>query len=338
MRVLFDCQLPAQLAHGGASIQIEQTKAAVERAGIQTDYLRWWDAGQRGDLIHFFGAAPNPYLDHARIARIPVVMTQLFTATCNRPVSRLKLDGMLVKTILSLPFGEGIKQQLAWRSYQNCSHCVVGLEAERNVLKWMFAVPEEKTSVVPLGLSKAYLAAGPGPRTETHLITTGTITERKNSVALAEMAHAAQVPILFVGKPYHSQEPYWVRFKNLIDNKWVKHHPHVESEAEMIALLREARGFVIMSNFENWCLSAHEAAACGLPLLVPDQNWSRERFGSAASYFADIGSTPGNIAALKKFHAAAPTMPAPAVKLYSWDEVARELATVYQKVAGRMSK
>ena len=60
----------------------------------------------------------------------------------------------------------------------------------------------------------------------------------------------------------------------------------------MVALLQASRGFVLMSQFENWCLSAHEAVACGLPVLVPDQNWSRERFGNAARYFQPSASTP----------------------------------------------
>jgi glycosyltransferase involved in cell wall biosynthesis len=47
----------------------------------------------------------------------------------------------------------------------------------------------------------------------------------------------------------------------------------------MIGLLQRARGFVLNSRFENWSLAAHEAAACGLPLLLPDLPWSREQFG-----------------------------------------------------------
>jgi glycosyltransferase involved in cell wall biosynthesis len=100
----------------------------------------------------------------------------------------------------------------------------------------------------------------------------------------------------------------------------------------MVALLQSARGFVLMSQFENWCLSAHEAVACGLPVLVPDQNWSRERFGNAAYYFKTIGYGADNVARLKKFYAEAPALPPPAIKLHSWLEVALELKKVYEKV------
>ncbi len=332
MKILFDRHIPAGLAPGGAQIQVDRTLAALVTAGVDAEYLRWWDEGQQGDLIHYFGTCNNGYLEVARNAKRPVVVTTLFTETCNRSKTRLARQGWATRALLALPFGGGIKQQLSWQTYHNCTHNIVGLEAERRVLQEVYRVPSEKISIVPLGLSDAYLNAAAGSRTEAHLITTGTITRRKNSLALAEMARAAQVPVLFVGKPYHSDDPYWKRFEKLIDGKFVKYHPHVGSEAEMIARLRAARGFVFMSEFENWCLSAHEAAACGLPLLVQDQNWSRERFSDQAHYFPTIGVTAGNIKILRQFHQDAAKLPAPRVKIYSWNDTAVELKKIYERV------
>ena len=331
MRVLFDHPFPFALAHGGFQIQIEQTRAALQRAGVEVEWLRWWDAAQRGDVIHFFGTAPNAYLEQARTKRLPVVMTTLFTETCNRSDVRLARQGRFVRLLLGLPFGEGVKQQLTWRAFNNCTHNVVGLEAERRVLEMVYQVPTEKVSIVPLGLSPAYLRAGAGRRHEPHLICTGTITERKNCFELAELARAAETPVLFVGKPYHESDPYWRRFEKLIDGRCVKHHPHVESEAEMIALLQAARGFVLMSQYENWCLSAHEAAGCGLPLLVPDQKWSRERFGDGARYFAGF-EAPANVEILRRFYGDAPRLSAPPIKLHSWDDAAAELKRLYERL------
>ena len=332
MKVLLDSHIPASLAHGGAQIQVDRTKAALENIGVEVEYLRWWDERQTGDLIHYFGTCNNDYLDVARAAKRPVVVTTLFTETCNRPDARLARQGWMVRTLLALPFGRSLKHQFAWQTYHHCAHNVVGLEAERRVLQLVYRVPPEKVSIVPLGLSDAYLNAGAGPRSEAQLITTGTITRRKNSVALAELARAAQTPVLFVGKPYHPDDPYWRRFEKLIDGRWVKHHPHVAGEPEMISLLRSARGFVFMSEGENWCFSAHEAAACGLPLLVQDQKWSRERFGDQSSYFPSIGFTPENAEILRQFYHDVPRLPAPRVKLYSWADAARGLKEVYTRV------
>ena len=332
MKILIDQHFPFLFAHGGANTQVEQTKLALENTGLEVEYLRWWDGGQRGDLVHFFGA-PNPgYLQQARVVHMPIIINTLFTETCNRPTSRLRWQGRAINAILSAPFGDSIKQQLAWRSYRNCDHNIVSLEAERRVLEIVYKVPSEKITVVPIGLSDAFLKAGPGRRTEPHLICTGTVTRRKNFVELAQMARATQVPVLFVGKPYHPNDPYWLRFQKLIDHQWVKYCPHVDSEVEMVRLLQSARGFVLMSNFENWCLSAHEAAACGLPVLLPDQNWSRERFGDQARYFDRIEISQRNIKILKSFHVEAPNLPSPNIRLFSWLEVARNLKKTYEHV------
>jgi len=48
MKILIDHQLPFLLAHGGLQIQIEQTKSAMEEAGLEVEYLRWWDDTQHG--------------------------------------------------------------------------------------------------------------------------------------------------------------------------------------------------------------------------------------------------------------------------------------------------
>src|ERR1019366_772376 len=48
MKVLFHHFLPFSLAHGGEQVQIEQTKTALERAGVEVEFLRWWDAA-KGD-------------------------------------------------------------------------------------------------------------------------------------------------------------------------------------------------------------------------------------------------------------------------------------------------
>lgn len=327
MKILFDHGQPFFLAHGGFQTQIEQTKRALERLGVEVEWVRWWDDTQRGDVLHYFGVASAGYLQQARTKGLPTVMTALFTATCNRPDRALRLQGRIVRTILRLPIGEGLKRQLEWRSFTGCDRMVVGLEAERRVLDLVYHVARERVALVPLGLSDAFLRAAPSPRTGDHLICAGTITERKNSLELAELAHRAQTPILFVGKPYSEADAYWRAFAGKIDGHWVRHHPHVAGEEEMIALLQQARGAVVMSWYENWCLAAHEAAACGLPVLLPDQKWSRERFGAAAHYFA--GDVPRDTEILRTFHDAGPRLPPPGVRLYAWDEVAAQLRAVY---------
>ena len=176
---------------------------------------------------------------------------------------------------------------------------------------------------MPLGTSDAYLRANPSTREGDHLICTGTITARKRTNDLARLARRAETPILFVGKGYRPDDPYFLEFLSLVDGRFVRHQPHVDGEPAMIELYRAARGFVIYSDVENWCLSAHEAAACGLPVLLRALPWALERFGEAAHYLTN--DLAADVAILRRFGQDAPTLPAPQIRQWSWPEVGEQL-------------
>lgn len=337
MKVLLDCQgTPFLLAHGGVDIQLNSTCNALRSTGVEADYLRWWDKNQECDLIHTYSVPDSQFLKFAREKRVPVVCTSLFTANCNRSNRSLKAKGLLVSAVLAsrkVPIISMLREFSRWESFRGFDCNIVGLQAEADVLKLVYGVPEANIRIVPLGLSEIFLEAPPATREEDHLITTGTITERKRSVEIAEMAREARVPVLFVGKPYSDDNPYWKKFQSLVDGKYVKHIPHTDSPAELVELMGKSRGYILNSYYENWCLSAHEAVACGLPILVPDQRWSRERFGNQATYLKPTRAEM--IVQLKEFHAKAPSMPAPDIKLYSWQEVAGILKDIYSSVLAK---
>ena len=331
MKVLIDHSSPFLLAHGGAQVQIEQTKSALERIGIEVEFVRWWDDQQRGDVIHYFGSIPHHYLDLAHQKKIPVVLTAILSSTCNRSNFRLSLQGIVVRTLLSVPGWGSIQRQLQWSTFRKADTVVVGLNAECRVLERVYGVPRDRIAIVPLGLDEPYLQSMSKSVRESHLITVGTIRDVKRSVDLAKMAREAEVPILFVGGPYSDEDPYWHRFQGLIDGHFVMHKPHVHDTGVIKDLYSRARGFALFSQYENWSLATHEASACGLPLLLPNMKWSRECFGDGATYF------PGddfkmNSHILRDFYNAAPSLSSPHDGLYSWDYVAKQLVDVYNKV------
>jgi glycosyltransferase involved in cell wall biosynthesis len=331
MKILLNCHLPFLLAHGGTQVQIEQTKAGLEQIGVEVEYLRWWDADQTGDILHQVGWLPSEMIDRARKKGWKVAITILLTETCNRSPGELFLRKLLVRSAMASPLPPKLKRRLQWQAYHLSDQMIVGLEVEARIVREGYGVPRERVAVVPLGLSQTFLQAAPASRSGTHLICTGTIGPSKNSLELAGYAAAAQVPLLFVGKPFDYGSDYWKQFEKLVDGRVVRHLPHVGSPAELVALLQQARGYVLMSRFENWSLAAHEAAACGLPMLLPDQPWSRERFGARASYFPKPGrGSPAD--ALKRFYEGCPELPPPGIRLHSWVEVAEMLRTIYQQM------
>jgi hypothetical protein len=318
------------LAHGGAQIQIEQTKTALSQLGVEIDFLRWWDDRQEGQVLHHFGGLPVSLADLAHAKGWKVVNTVLFGQACNRSPGQQWFQKIATRTILAAPLPGRITASLPAGTYRKPDQIVVGLEAERRLLETVYGVGSHRITVVPLGLTEPFLKAGPGPRTQSHLICPGTIAPVKNSLELARLALQAEVPILFVGKPFAPTSSYWQQFQACIDGHWVKHHPHVATVQGMIDQYHLARGFVLMSRFENWCLAAHEAAACGLPLLLPDQPWARERFKNQAWYLPKASHAA--VRMLREFYQLSPRLPAPTVHLHTWGEAAEVLRALYSRL------
>jgi glycosyltransferase involved in cell wall biosynthesis len=335
MKVLFNCHVPFMLAHGGAQVQIEQTKAALEQIGVETDYLQWWNDRQTGDILHHFGALPEETIRQAHDKGWKAVNTILLSENCNRPRRALLWRRILIRTAMAAPLPQLLRPR--FHAFRMCDRVLVALEAEKQILVRSYGVQERSVRLVPLGLKEPFLKAGPGPRTGDYLISHGTIAPVKKSVELARLASEAEVPVLFVGKPFAAGDSYWEQFRQLVDNKYVRHQPHVASEQEMIGLLQRARGFVLNSRFENWSLAAHEAAACGLPLLLPDLPWSRERFGDQATYFPKNDAVQA-AATLRSFYQQSSSAPPPKVRLYGWREVAEILRDAYADVPPHATK
>jgi len=85
LKILFDHPNPFCLAHGGFQIQIEQTKEALKKIGCEVDWLRWWDVGQKADLIHYFGRPHPAYIQQCHDKGLKVVMAELLTGLGSRP-------------------------------------------------------------------------------------------------------------------------------------------------------------------------------------------------------------------------------------------------------------
>lgn len=330
MKILINHTQPFSLAHGGYQTQIEMTKLGLERGGRDVEWLRWWDDQQRGDILHQFAPPELTTMRLARAKGIRLVMTSLFSDELDYSPVQLRAKRWRTKLLPRLPGLKGVASIMPWHGLHLADINVVSLAAEVHILRESYEVPAEKIAQVPYGMDDSYLQAKHGDRAGDFLISTGTITARKRSIELAELAHRAETPVLFVGKPYHQDDPYWKRFQRLIDGRYVRYQSHVGDQAAMIELYRSARGFVLVSKTENWCLSAHEAACCGLPCLLRPLRWSKERFGAEAHYFTDRFGADVEI--LRKFYQAAPTLPAPRVRQWSWWEVGDQLAAVYRRL------
>ena len=329
MKIILDCHVPAMLAHGGAQIQIEQTQRALSAIGIEAEFMRWWDAKQTGDLIHFFGRMPADQIQFAQKKGMKVVMAELLTASGSQNAAQRFVRRAFRWTAENFA-PPGLAAAFHWESYRLADACVALTPWEKHLMASKFGADAGKIFVVPNGVEEVFFQPPAAARGE-WLVCTATITGRKRVLELAQAAVAAQTPVWIIGRAYADNDSYAQKFFAFAKQnpKFVRHEGGVNDRAALAKIYRAARGFVLLSAMESLSLSALEAAACGCPLLLGDLPWAHSVFGARANYCPLAGVATA--ASLRKFYDIAPTLPPPP-RPATWREVAEQLKSVYEKV------
>jgi glycosyltransferase involved in cell wall biosynthesis len=329
MKVLFNCHVPFMLAHGGAQIQIEQTKAGLEKAGVAVEPLRWWDDAQTGQVLHHFGRIPSTLLKLGQQKGWKVVICDLLTEQSSRSKARLKFQKLVCRAMERM-FPRQIVAGFNWDVYRLADACIANTPWEAYLMQDLFGAPREKVHVVPNGVEEVFLRGKESARGN-ELVCTATITERKRVVELAEAAIQARVPLWVIGKPYSPADPYAKRFIELAKqhSEFIRYEGAISDRSRLAEIYRQARGFVLLSTMETLSLSAGEAAACQCPLLLSDLPWARTVYGAEASYCPVNLATWQRARVLSEFYIKAPGIK-PAFRSLSWQEIGEQLKDIYQ--------
>ena len=330
MKVLIDHSEPFLLAHGGLQLQIEQTKAALEEAGIEVEYLRWWDESQQGDLIHFFGRSSSSHIDFAHAKGMGYVMQELLTSQGSRSVTQLRLQAA-ANSILRKVLPANYRLPLRWDSYRKADAIIANTGWEAWIMSKLFATPAARIHVIPNGVADVFFTKGAKVPSD-HLVCVATITERKRVLELAKAAVTAQTPLKVIGKPYSETDPYFRQFLETATTSQglVEYLGPIQEPEALAARLHAARGFVLPSTMETQSLAAQEAAAAGLPLLLSDLPWAHYTFGNRATYLpVCVGSRFA--AHLQAFYREAPQLLVPQQPA-RWRETAQQLVNIYESV------
>jgi len=328
MKVLFDHHDPFLLMQGGFQVQIKETMRGVAEAGVEVEHLRWWDADQRGDIIHYFGRPRLSYVEFAHKKGIKVVMTHLLTGLGSRGAWLRGLQKLVIRgSMASLP--SMVTNHFGWAALRNVDAALFQTSWEAWLLKDVFGVAPEKVQVITNGVEEVFLnspAAARGP----WLVCAAALTERKRVVELAEAAVQAETPLWVIGSAYAESDQYAQRFLQLAKRqaRLIRYEGAIQDRARLAQAYREARGVVLLSTMESLSLSAGEAAACQTPLLLSDLPWARTAYGDNATY-CPIASVAQTATVLRKFYDAAPRLPPPPPPP-TWGEVGKQFRAVYE--------
>lgn len=335
MKILIDHQLPFAFAHGGLQIQIEQTKAALEKLGTDVEYLRFWDAEQQGDVLHVFGRFSKTYIELAKRKGMAVVMSDLLSETGSRSRRALLAQKGLIHAARKL-LPATFLSRMGWDSYKAADKVIALTAWEAGLMVALFDADRSKIQVVPNGVDDCFFLESPPEIREDWLLCTGTITPRKRIVELARAAVAGKVKIRIVGKPYSEQDPYYREFLRIwaANREFIDFPGPIHDRTELAQAYSRARGFVLFSLFESLSLSALEAAAAGCRMLITDLPWARTTFGEHAAYCSPGATTAESGRILRNFSDTIDIQPKPEKPL-RWAEVANRLLIVYDAARRR---
>ena len=329
MRIAFDHHLPFLLAHGGFQLQMEQTLSALRAIGVDAEWLRFWDAGQQPDIIHFFGKPDSAYLRFARGKGIKTVVNELLTGLGSRSESKLRIQSAVVR--IAKKMCPQAASRMRWDAGDIADALVALTPHEAHLMRSVFHAPWEKIHVVPNGVADVFLQQGTEQRQD-WLLCTAVIHPRKRVLELAEAATRAATPLRIYGRPYDDREQYFRDFLRVVQSSGglVQWCGELTDQEELARIYRRAKGFVLLSTMESLSLSALEAAACKTPLLLSDLPWATTTFGRGAEYAQNTGRVEVIAARLRKFYdcPGSPTGFQPC----SWTQVARQLRRLYESL------
>ena len=332
MKIAIHHDIPFALAHGGTQVLIEKLMEHLPQCGVTVEPLRWWDARQEMDIIHSFGR-PSDLLAELMVGKnIALVMSEILEAAAGR--NRWELLGFrLLKLLISRCAGASVGR-LGWHVHRHVAAAIYASPVELELARNLYGLPSNRGYLLPYGLTSQELdALAREDREAGHLVCVATIHPRKNVLLLARAAREAETSVIFLGKPYSENDIYFKEFMGLVDGRNVIYRGYVSAE-EKQTLLRQARGFVLLSNYESGCMAVYEAAAAGLPMLLADRPWARASYAVYGDvHFVSLHSLPATAAKLKEFYRQAhrrvgrQIFPVP-----TWDEVAQRYVEIYRQV------
>lgn len=331
MKVLFSHGLPFFLSHGGVQTFVESLMRELPALGVEVEPERWWDETQRGEIIHFVGRPNAIYIDLAKERGFKIVMTEFLDQTASR--GKLALFAQRTAIQLGRKILGPLTARLAWDAYDKVHAMTYAVPHELETAVYLFGAQPTRGHVIPHGLeADAIENLSQAAEQSDYLISVATITSRKNTHLLAAAAKLAKVPVLFVGKPYSEDDPYFLSFREMVDNEYVRYAGFVTSE-EKYDLLKRARGFALLSQFESGCFAIFEAAAAGLPLFLSNLPWATKPFRDAKeSKFVTL-DTPDRIGRqLAAFYSNAHRLSETTFPIFSSREIARRYLAIYEKI------
>lgn len=342
MKITFATYQSLSLLHGGPRVQILQTKAELEKLGVEVRLFQPWESFDRSstDLVHLFSANLGTFhlASVLRNFSIPFVTSSIFY-TQHSPA--------YIRSILTLSrtmkkFKSGI-----WTNYDYTQQICTWSKAvlpntadEGRLITDGLGIAPAKVTVVPNGVEPRFEHGDPSLFIKKYgvkdfILNVGHIgPERKNVLRLLQALRTIDHPAVIIGRISDTPEAQ-ACMEEAKRNKHILLIDGLQNDSEMLASAYAAcRLFVLPSLFETPGIAALEAALAGAPVVITPHGGTKEYFGALATY-----AEPYDVNAIRSAIVTALQQPRSTAlqdhvrSEFLWSAVARKTLDVYRSVS-----
>ncbi|MFA6468334.1 MAG: glycosyltransferase family 4 protein [Bacteroidota bacterium] len=341
MKITFACYESLSMIHGGPRVQVLQTKAELEKLGVEVSLLNpWEDFGRQStDLVHLFSA--NLATHHLAMTfnsfDIPFVTSSIFYTRHSPLVIRtaLKFNSLLKKVRTGIWTNYEFSRQVCeWSKAVLPNTTDEGRLVERGL-----GIPKKKITVVPNGVDPRFEFGDPSLfkkkyGLENFILNVGHIGPmRKNVLNLIRALKQIDYPAVIIGKITDS--PYAKQcIAEAKEAKNILIIPGLDSNSEMLASAYAASNlFALPAQFETPGIAALEAALSGSKIVITPYGGTKDYFETMVTYVEPTSVSSIRDGIMKELNS--PLNPALKERMkreYLWSRVAEKTLAVYSTV------
>ena len=339
MKVGFVAPLGIVLVNGGVRTQALQTASALNKLGVEVEFISPWQEGIEVDLVHIFVAGPDTIGIISRCLELGIktLLSPVFFS--NRSAASISFSLKAEKVLSKI--GSGIRSDFGIKA-EACSiadFILPNTNAEAELIEKGFGISPSRIEVIPNGVELRFANATPdlfelNYGLKDFVLFVGQAgARRKNVIKLLESAQDIEAPIVIIGSLFDDE--YGERCKQLgrkagnvtfIDT--LDHNSDLLSSA-----YASCHTFVLPSLYETPGIAAMEAALAGANIAITEIGGTKDYFGEWTDYLnpkssESIAKAVNNALSKEKVE----SLKNHILENYSWDVVGEKTLKAYNKL------